>query len=195
MNTKDEIIPYNDQGTIYYRNAAKSNRYGCELGVRTEILRGLELAATWTWSHFRYGSYEGLSLKVDSTGLPVQSGQDFSGNTLPGTPPNNLLVTLSYTGQIGKHLNFFARARYQGVGAAWTDDANTAKASGYNLLNGLLGLNLAFGKFGIMASGGMNNILDEVYAGYTDINAAGMRFYEAGAPRNWYVSLSVSLRL
>jgi outer membrane receptor protein involved in Fe transport len=62
---------------------------------------------------------------------------------------------------------------------------------GYTLLNGVAGLELKYGKFKVMASGGVNNLLNEVYAGYVNINSAEQRFYEAGAPRNYFVSLNL----
>ncbi len=71
---------------------------------------------------------------------------------------------------------------------------NSDKTKGYNLLNGQLGLDLRFGKFNAMLSGGLNNIFDEVYVGFTNTNSANLRFYEAGAPRDWFCSLNLGYR-
>jgi outer membrane receptor protein involved in Fe transport len=54
-----------------------------------------------------------------------------------------------------------------------------------------LGVDIKFGKFNIMASGGVNNILDEIYVGFTNTNSADKRFYEAGAPRDYFFSLNL----
>ena len=66
---------------------------------------------------------------------------------------------------------------YMGVSGLWVDDANTDKTAGYRLLNGVLGLDMAFGDFSFMLSGSLNNMLDEVYVGFTNTNSADRRFY------------------
>jgi outer membrane receptor protein involved in Fe transport len=73
----------------------------------------------------------------------------------------------------------------------YVDDANSDKTKAYNLLNGLVGIDLKFGGFNLMASGGINNIFNEVYVGFTNTNSANKRFYEAGAPRDYFVSLNL----
>ena len=45
-----------------------------------------------------------------------------------------------------------------------------------------------------MLSGGVNNIFDEIYVGFTNTNSANQRFYEAGAPRDWFCSLNLGYR-
>ena len=81
-----------------------------------------------------------------------------------------------------------------GVSGLWVNDANTDKTSAYNLLNSVLGLDMEFGKFNILLSGSMNNMLDVVYVGFTNTNSADRRFYEAGEPRNYFGSLKLGYR-
>jgi outer membrane receptor protein involved in Fe transport len=85
----------------------------------------------------------------------------------------------------------FAKASYQGISGLWVDDANSDKTDAYNLLNGLVGLDLRFGKFNLMASGGVNNIFDVIYVGFINTNSVNQRFYEAGAPRDWFCSVNL----
>ncbi len=186
----NEIIPYEVLGEVFYRNAAKTNRLGVELGAQLEIYEGLNFGLTYTWSDFKYLTYEAKTIE-DSLGNLVSHTKDFSGNIVPSVPTNNLYVSLAYSRPLGKHVNIFAKASYQGISGLWVDDENTDKTKAYNLLNGLLGLDLRFGKLNIMASGGINNIFNEIYVGFTNTNSADKRFYEAGAPRDYYLSINL----
>ncbi len=80
------------------------------------------------------------------------------------------------------------------ISGLWVDDANSDQTSAYQLLNTVVGLDMAFGKFNVLVSGSMNNMLDEVYVGFTNTNSADGRFYEAGEPRNYFASLQLGYR-
>jgi hypothetical protein len=45
------------------------------------------------------------------------------------------------------------------------------------------------GNFNILLSGGVNNILDQSYVGFININSANGRFYEAGEPQTFFAAL------
>ena len=187
----NEIIPYEVLGDVYYRNAAKTNRFGIELGGQLEFYRNLNFAVAYTFSDFRYDSYTALSINQDSTGNFIQTDKDFSGNIVPSVPKNNLYLSLSYSYPVIRKINLFAKTSYQGISGLWVDDENTDKTDAYHLLNVVLGVDMKFGNFNIMASGGVNNILDEIYVGFTNTNSADKRFYEAGAPRDCFFSLNL----
>jgi iron complex outermembrane receptor protein len=191
IRINNEIIPYEVLGDVYYRNAAKTNRKGVEIGAQLEIFRDLNFGLTYTWSAFDYLAYEAQTIELDTMGNWIVSNKDFSGNIVPSIPVNNLYLSLAYSRALGKHFNIFAKASYQGISGMYVNDANVDKTKGYNLLNGLLGVDIRFGKFNVMASGGVNNIFDEVYVGFTNTNSANKRFYEAGAPRDYFVSLNL----
>jgi outer membrane receptor protein involved in Fe transport len=88
-------------------------------------------------------------------------------------------------------VNGFVKFSYNGISGLWVDDANTDKTDGYNLLNTVLGVDITFGGFDVLISGGVSNLFDEVYVGFTNTNSADLRFYEAGAPRNYYISVNL----
>jgi len=186
----NEIIPYEVLGEVYYRNAAKTNRLGIELGAQLEIFTGLNLGLTYTWSRFRYLNYQATTIEADTTGALIETDKDFSGNIVPSVPENNAFLSLAYSRALNKQFNIFAKLSYQGISGLWVDDENTDKTKAYNLLNGLVGVDMRFGKFNVMASGGANNLFNEIYVGFTNTNSANKRFYEAGAPRDYFVSLN-----
>ncbi|MEI7898165.1 MAG: TonB-dependent receptor [bacterium] len=187
----NELVPYTMSDTIFYRNAAKTSRLGVELGCQAEIIPGLNFGVSWTWSHLIYLSYPASESKQDSTGTYITTEDDFSGNVIPGIPRSNLFISLAYSHPLGKHISIMAKCSYQMISRIWANDSNSENAPGYHLLGGLLGADFTFGRFKVTVSGGMNNMLNEVYSGFTSTNATGNRYYNAGAPRNFFSSVNL----
>lgn len=191
VNVTNEIVPYEVLGSVYFRNAAKTNRTGCELGAQLEILRDLNFTATYTYSYFKYGAYTARAIELDSTGTFITTDKDYSGNFAPSVPRNNLYLALAYSRPLGRHITGFAKLSYNGISGMWVDDANSDKTNAYNLLNSVLGFDMKFGGFNLLLTGGVNNMFNEIYVGFTNTNSADKRFYEAGAPRDWFFSCNI----
>lgn len=190
INVNNEIVPYEILGDVFFRNAAETQRMGLELGTRLEILRDLNFQFSYTFSHFIYQSYLARTIELDSLNNFIEKDEDFSGNIVPSVPKHNVYLALSYSHKIYSRLNGFAKLSYMGISGLWVDDANTDKTDGYHLLNTVLGLDLNLGDFNMMVSGGLDNILDEIYVGFTNTNSANKRFYEAGGPRSFFLSVN-----
>jgi iron complex outermembrane receptor protein len=187
ITVDNEIIPYvAEDGSVYYRNAGQTHRFGAELGAQVEFIRNLDFIFAYTFSDFKYRSY--LSTELDTNGLPEE--KDYSGNIVPSVPKNNIFAALSYSHEIFKHLSGFGKLSYNGIGGMWVNDANTDQTEAYHLLNAVLGIDLNFGGFNMMVSGGIDNIFDQIYVGFTNTNGANDRYYEAGAPRNYFLSVN-----
>ena len=191
INVNNEIVPYEVLGDVFYRNAAKTLRTGLELGTQVEILKGLQFTLAYTYSHFNYQDYTARVIEIDSTGNLVYNDEDFAGNVVPSVPKNNLYLAIAYSRPVVRHIDGFIKASYMGISGMWVDDANTAETDAYNLLNAVLGFDMTFGNFNILLSGGLDNIFDVTYVGFTNTNSANKRYYEAGAPRNFYLSLNL----
>jgi len=187
---ENEIVPFELLGEVYFRNAAKTNRKGLELGTQLELVKDLNFTISYTYSDFQYKSYDARSIELDSLGNLVVYDRNYSGNIVPSVPKHNFYSAVSYSHPLIHQVHGFAKLSYMGISGLWVDDANTSQTAAYNLVNAVLGLDLRFGGFNIMVSGGGNNLLDEVYVGFTNTNSATGRFYEAGAPRNYFVSIS-----
>lgn len=186
FNTKieDEVIPFDVSGDVYYRNAAQTNRTGIEFGTNVEILKGLRFKIAYAFSHFKYDSYEALSIEGDST------YQSFDGNEVPSVPKHNLSTAVSYERTITDHLTGFFKWSYLSVSGMMVDDANSEKSRGYQLLNSTVGLDFVYGHFNMLASVGINNMMDKTYAAFININSTRGEFYEAGEPRSYFFALS-----
>ncbi|MCD4696822.1 MAG: hypothetical protein K8S16_11350, partial [Bacteroidales bacterium] len=167
------------------------SRSGLEMGTQLEILKDFNFTFSYTWSNFTYDTYLAKTIEIDSTGNYVENERDFSGNIVPSVPRNNLYLGLSYARPILRNIQGFIKLSQMSISGLWVDDANTEQTNAYTLLNSVLGLDIKFGNLNLLLSGGVNNILDEVYVGFTNTNSADKRFYEAGAPRNYYVALNI----
>ena len=51
---EDEIVPFEVYGSAFFRNSAKTNRRGLEVGITTEAYRGLKAILSYTFSDFFY---------------------------------------------------------------------------------------------------------------------------------------------
>lgn len=187
----NEIIPYEVYGEVYFRNAASTRRTGIELGGETELAENLDFSITYTLSDFKYQSYSAATIEIDSTGNITEEEMDFSGNVVPSVPMHNLYTSLAYNYPFHRKVTGFVRMSYRGVSGLWVNDANSAKTEAYNLINSVVGLEMKFGGLNILLSGGLNNMLDEIYVGFTNTNSATGRFYEAGEPRNWFLTVNL----
>lgn len=185
---KDEIVPFEVSGDVFYRNAAKTNRTGIELGTNLEVLQGLRFKTAYALSNFTYDSYEALSIEGDST------YQTFDGNDVPSVPKHNLTLSLSYEREVVPHVTGFAKVSYQSVSGMTVDDANSEKSKGYQVLNSTVGLDMVFGQFNVLATAGMNNMMDKTYAAFININSTRGEFYEAGEPRSYFLGLTAGYR-
>jgi len=191
ININNEIVPWEVFGDVFFRNAAKTSRQGIEFGIDMNIYKGLNLNFSYTFSDFNYKTYSAKIIEIDSTGNIVESDRDFSGNIVPSVPKHNIYLALSYTALITNNFTGFLKLSYRGVSGLWVDDANSDKTDGYSILNSVTGIDFTFGNFNVMISGGINNLLDQLFVGFTNTNSADKRFYEAGEPRNYFGSINL----
>ena len=194
LNIDNDIVPYEVYNEVFFRNAAKTNRKGIEIGTSLEFFKSLSFTLAYTFSDFTYLDYKTNSIEVDSSGNIVDIVKDFSGNIMPSVPKNNLYLSLSYSHKLANRINGFAKLSYLGISGLWVDDANSDKTDSYSLLNSVIGVDMKFGNLNILVSGGANNMLDVVYVGFTNTNSADRRYYEAGAPRNYFCSVNLGYR-
>lgn len=191
MNIDNEVVPYEIYGDVFFRNAAKTRKNGVEIGTQTTLLNNLTFDLAYTYSNFRYETYSALSIEIDSIGNIIEFEDDFSGNIVPSVPKNNLYLAASYSKSIAKYIDGFIKLSYSGISGLWVNDANTDITNGYNLVNSVIGIDMKFRGFNMLVSGGLNNILDKVYVGFTNTNSAEGRYYEAGAPRNFHATVKL----
>jgi iron complex outermembrane recepter protein len=194
LNIDNEVVPYEVFGEVFYRNAAKTIRRGVEFGSNINVATNLNFNFAYTLSDFVYDSYSALNINIDSIGNIIETEENYSGNIVPSVPRNNLFMALSYTHNISNKIDGFIKLSYSGISGLWVNDSNSDKTDGYNLVNSLVGIDMRFGKFNIIVSGGINNLLDELYVGFTNTNSADHRYFEVGEPRNYFCSFNLGYR-
>lgn len=182
---EDEIIPFEVYGEVFFRNAAKTNRTGLEIGGSFGVFEGLNLQAAYTFSDFTYDNYIALTVNENLDTLT----QNFAGNSAPSVPKHNLFTALAYNLSLTDQITGFIRGSIRYVSGMYVDDANSDKTADYTISGTGIGFDMIFGKFNLLITAGINNIADKVYAGFININSSDGRFYEAGEPQNFYAAI------
>ncbi len=197
FNTKitDEIIPFEVLGAVYFRNAAKTNRTGLELGADAELIYGLRLKTSYTLSNFKYDIYTDRSMEFDSLSNVVIKDVSYTGNVVPSVPKHNFSVSLAYTRVLDDHITGFVKSQFTSVSGMYVDDRNSEKTRGYQTLNLSLGADILFDRFDVLVSGGINNITDKRYVGFVNINSSNKQYYEPGEPRNYFGGIQLGYSL
>ncbi|NOS91575.1 MAG: TonB-dependent receptor [Cyclobacteriaceae bacterium] len=168
----------------YFINSGNTDQKGAEVTLawtpftnRQSILRSMKWWSSFTWNEYRFGRYN-------------KNGVDFSGKQLTGVPP-----TIFFGGVdlgLGKSFTFHSTIHH--TDRIPLNDSNVTYASDYLLLGAKLNFTLQFrGKQRISIWVGADNLLDQTYSLGNDLNAAGNRFFNAAAKRNYFVGLSFSL--
>jgi iron complex outermembrane recepter protein len=171
-------------GGDFYTNAGNTSQRGIETSLNYKPLqpstayRESRIWLSHTWHRFRYRDFKQLTT-------------DYSGKSLPGVSPHILAGGIDVVNTKG----FFGNLNYLYQSAVPLNDANSAFAEDYHLVNAKLGVakNLS-PRWGITLSVGAENLLDAEYSLGNDINAFGGRYYNAAPGRSFYVSLVVQVR-
>lgn len=175
IDIEDSIVPFeleSDPGRDYFRNAGESERTGIEAALAVDLLEGLTLDLSYTWSDFEYTRFD-------------FEGEDFSGNQLPGIPEHFANLQLNYRHESG----WFARWNTRYTGSMQADDANTTTVSESTVSDLRIGLLHERGGWTIEPYFGLNNVFDQDYFANIRINAFGGRYYEPALERNLYAGL------
>lgn len=148
-------------------------------GWRTD--RQLNAYLSYTYSHYRFTDF-------------VDDEQDYSGNELTGTPPHQLSWGLDFVPRKG---GWYAHLNGRWVDAMPIRDDNSVYSEAFQVIN------LKTGYRYVRAANrsaelylGINNVLDESYAGMWLVNAVGFggaapRYYYPGMPRHVYAGLKL----
>ena len=196
LNIEDMLIPFQIEGTteVFYRNAGKTENRGAELKLDWYPVRGLRTYVAYSLMDLVFKDY----MVETSDGDTTQSIQ-FEGNEVPGVPPHQLFVGLSYSHGIGA----YSEINIQWVDQYFANDYNGPPPGSekplddfindaYAVVGLRLGFQRSFDKLGIDIFSGINNLFDKRYNGSIVPNAFGNRFYEPASARSWYTGINVS---
>jgi len=168
----------NEDDTEFFINAGGTNQYGLETAVgawllpyaESRFVRGLHVKSAYTLSKFSFRDY-------------LDRNADYSGNRLTGVPKSS--ITSSVDMQFPKGFYFFLQHNF--TSRIPLNDANSVYADKYNLVQSRIGWRtLKFNKASLEIYAGVDNLFDEQYSLGNDLNAAGNRYFNPAATRNFY---------
>ena len=181
---KNAIVVRKDASNAdYYVNAGSTKQRGIESQASYQVferknsfITNARIGVSYTWNKFNYNDFK-------------QSTTDYSDKKMPSVAPNTAAATFDISTKPGIYLNL----SYFYSDPIALNDANTDFATSYNLFGGRLGWrkNVAQ-KFVLNLFTGADNLFDVTYSLGNDINAAGGRYYNIAAGRNFYAGLSLN---
>ncbi|WP_050784365.1 TonB-dependent receptor [Pedobacter sp. BAL39] len=184
FHLKDAIVRrLNENDSEFFVNAGGTKQWGLESSVSLSLLqpkhsgwlRALKLNTAITLSRFKFEDY-------------TDRGNNFSGNDLTGVPKQ--MIVTSGDAQLPAGFYFFLQHNY--TSSIPLNDANTVYARRYHLVQAKVGMtSMRIGRFPMEIFMGADNLLDEKYSLGNDLNAAGNRYFNAAAGRNFYGGLSI----
>ncbi len=164
----------------YYVNAGNTKQKGLEsqlsyqlLGYNNHVFRQAKIWIAHTWNDFQYDNFK-------------QGAIDYSGKQMPSVAKNTVAAGLDVAFKAG----FYANVTYYYSDPIPMNDANTDYATSYNLLGARIGYKKTFPTVTINIFAGADNLFDVTYSLGNDINAAGGRYYNAAAGKNYYAGFS-----
>ena len=181
MSTEDELIPFEVPGSPghdFFANAGESERSGVEFSLVSHLTDRIRTTLSYTYSDFTFERF------VDA------DGNNFAGNTIPGTTDNQLYAEIRYADPRG----WFGSLDALYIGNQYTNNANTVINDAYTLTDFRAGYQFGVGTILVTPFVAVNNILDAEYNANVRINAFGGRYFEAGPGRNFVGGVTVNYR-
>ena len=160
-------------GRSRYRNVGRTRRQGAEISLAVPLARDWDatLAYTWLDATFRDGFASGTT-------------QVAAGTRLPATARQQLSARLQW------HRGDWQWGAEGLANAGMTaNDAGTARAAGYGLLNLEASHGWRFGTQRLRAFARIENVFDRAYVGSVIVNDGNGRYYEPGPDRSVLVGL------
>lgn len=176
----------NENENEYFINAGGTKQWGLESAFSlwlvpvnpSKLIRGLQFYNAITLSNFKFDHY-------------ADNAADYSGNQLTGVPKQVIISSIDC--YLPGQWSVFAQHNY--TSSLPLNDANTFYARKYHLVQARLNWKgLKLGKSDLSLFTGADNLLNEKYSLGNDLNAAGGRYYNAAAGRNFYAGLSLQLK-
>lgn len=170
-------------GVTYSVNAGGTDQHGLETFISyqladkpMDLLSNVRIWISYTWHDFHYSNF-------------AQDTSNYTGNRLPGVPPQTVVAGLDVALRPG----FYMNVTYTYADHIALNDANTAYAGSYNLLGGRVGYRkLLIRKMKVDIFAGADNLFNTRYSLGDDFNAAAGRYYNAAPGVNYFAGLSLN---
>lgn len=178
--TRNDIVPdANVGGRTTFRNAARTERKGLELGLESELGAGFSTYLAWTWTRAEFRDYRSLA------------GADLSGKALPGVPRSSLYAELEWRHPAS---GFVTALEARWNTRVFVDDLNSDAADSYASVDWRIGYDWRGANWRINPYLRIDNLFDRDYVGSVIVNAANGRFYEPAPGRSVFAGVKASYR-
>ncbi len=175
---KQAIVSRTDSaGVQYFVNAGSTKQNGAEIWFKAHLIHNnmYTVASLDIWNSFSYQPYRFTNYTVGTN--------NYSGNKLTGVP--------TYINVSGVDINtknaFYGSIIFNATSSIPLDDANSAFAKRYYLLQVKVGKYFKIHTCKLNTYFGIDNLLNEVYSLGNDINAAGKRYFNPAPKRNFFI--------
>ena len=187
-------LPNSQSDQVFYRNTGGAVNNGVGINFNWKPVNSWMLSVAYTYMNFKFKNFTEY-FQVQNKSMPVQIG----GKYVPGVSPDNIDVGLTYFSGFGLTAAFSLNRTDKyfvndlngpepGSTLSLSDYINYAYTTG----NFKLSYNREFGPINAEIFAGILNLFDARYNGSVVPNAAGGRFFEPAAPRNWYGGISLT---
>ncbi|MHB8816164.1 MAG: TonB-dependent receptor family protein [Steroidobacteraceae bacterium] len=186
--TDDEIVvATNVGGRSTYQNAGRTRRSGAQLSVDYRFAGKwrAQIAYTYVAALYIDGYRTCVTAPCSTPSLLIGSG-----NRLPGVPRSDAYTRLSWGGELGWNAN--VSGQYMSNIAA--NDANTAFARAYAVVNLAAGYGVELGSTQLSAFVRINNILDRRYAGSVIVDDSNAQYFEPAPGFNVLAGVTATFR-
>lgn len=179
ISSRNEITPFElstSPGRAFFRNTRQSRRIGVETRLASPEWKGFRGEVSYTYSNFEFKKF-------------IVDNNNLQGNAFPGIPTHRWEGILRYAHPSG----VFGQMHVQHVGNFYVNDTNTASNNAYNLGQLLIGWQKKHQWIEGSIFLGINNLFNAKYNSNTRINAAFGRYFEPGAPINFFGGLRLRI--
>lgn len=178
IDLEDQLVPFEQNDDVFYRNAGESSRNGLELFVLHNFTPELSASLSYTLNDFQFEDF-------------IASGTVLDGNENPGIPKNQLFLELAYVRPDG----WYGFVDLLHVGRFYADDVNSAegRVDDYRVGNARVGRRFELGAVSANLFVGVNNLFDEDYFSNVRINQTFARSFEPAPGRHYYGGISIRL--
>ena len=182
----DLVVAVSSGGRTAFVNATRTQREGAEVGADRLWSKSWRSRFSWT--------------RLDAV-YDQSFGTVAAGSAMPAIPAQIAFASINWaqagwaTGNAAPPpgtdaaLEWFARSRL------WADDANTAPAPGYGVLNLRARHRIPVGVAMLEVFAAVENLADRATIGSVIVNQGQRQYYEPGLPRNMLIGLSARLPL
>jgi iron complex outermembrane receptor protein len=200
MQFNNMLISYQSQEPgseeTFYKNAGRAENTGAELKLIWNPANALNISASFTKMHFTFKDY----ITEFNNAAGEYEYKQLKGNFVPGVPQTFFMAGIRYSSP----LDLWLILKVEWYDKYFVNDLNGpitgSNSPEENYINdGFLNSDLILGyyfkaeNYGIDLSIGIDNIFDKRYNSSVVPNAAGDRFFEPSAGRNFYFKLGASL--